>query len=478
MSLRRGKATTPTERRPRPDLSSPPDSLLSIFSSASETKVPSSKDRNLKAVRTNLATKRKIPVKGIQKHQSDSSVSINSMETSSDEDDVVVPIAPTTKSSKKRPWKRKQLQVFSVGRSSYSSAKHDDSSSESDSESLESSDEESSSSESSSDAPVVKQQLAPGKKRRRVVKPVKKAEESELEDEDEFEDELDSNRKPSAAVEKEEETEEKEDGKGDRHATTRVAKELPAMNIRRRNSKSAKHHAPRENNSAEDLQDTDEEVPLEDTTIGADYSGDVSDMPTEIQFKDDGCGKKRADHFTIQFSIEVTKKEATRLARGRAGHLKQKGRREESKQLLVATDRHCETIIKQVRQRLRTTMLPLVYARTEDSCKEGMDKVNQQREADVKKTAQLHEKLKEQREHFEKQLNEELEKRDQLRQEKLDAEKAGKREIHPAIARYLSESKGSDDLEQPNQRQASVATYRPAPKGTMARLLQKMTSEL
>jgi hypothetical protein len=189
-------------------------------------------------------------------------------------------------------------------------------------------------------------------------------------------------------------------------------------------------------------------------------------------FIDDGSGRKTIDCFTLNFSIAVMKKEAVRVAREQANALKNQGRTDENRRLLVAADRQSELIIQAVRGNLRNTNLPVAYATNEDSCKRGMDVVNEQREHDIEKSAQLLETMQQQAQRLEDQLNAEIEKREALQLDKEQKQSNVRKDMHPALTSYLSVSDKRDSFNQ------GTTPFRPAPKGTMDLLLKKMVDHI
>ena len=230
--------------------------------------------------------------------------------------------------------------------------------------------------------------------------------------------------------------------------------------------------------SSSDDQDEQAESYDESDKTEQDDDGDSSsvddDVPGKKRFHDDGSGKKPAHAYTIHSSIQLMKKEAKVRAQKAAAKLKKKGKRKEGQRVLVLSVKHCQLITDRVQKRLRSTNLPTLYRRTEDLCIGSMALVNQQRREDMVKRNLLSDKLKEQEDHLKQQLSLQEKRTAKARTNKeLTNEELG---VHPAIARFLGRTASVD--EKPGKKRIKRGRYRPAPKGTMKRLLQKMTSEL
>jgi len=134
--------------------------------------------------------------------------------------------------------------------------------------------------------------------------------------------------------------------------------------------------------------------------------------------------------------------------------------------------------MQRVRQRLRSSVLPARYTRAEDSCLESMAEINTQRRADLKKSAQLIEKLRLQQVQLEEELRQELHRNEQLQQQHAAMEQMDRDRMHPLLLAIRDKGPGQEQRaaggESTTTESSAYRNFYPAPPGTMARLCQAM----
>lgn len=215
------------------------------------------------------------------------------------------------------------------------------------------------------------------------------------------------------------------------------------------------------------------------------------DYSREQQFVDDGTGKQPVHSFTVNYVMGVLKQEAVAVAkqlsseiqsRGKASKSKKPVIKAESKHLLAVADKMSITTMTTMRQRIRTTKLPTLYIRAEDSCHEGIQLVNKQCRADIVKSRDLVKQLKSQGDALHAQLQELETQYQNVQRDHDTAGRINERETHPALRPYLlaasneaAATMGSEKAKNTTAPKA-LRCFQPAPKGTMSRLLEKMAS--
>lgn len=215
-----------------------------------------------------------------------------------------------------------------------------------------------------------------------------------------------------------------------------------------------------------------------------DSDGDVQSTTSQISAEShfhegDETRRRQFDNSILLYSTGVMKCFATDTTQEMINKLGAKDERKNSQQLALASDRHTKTIIEAVRRRLRENNLPEFYASigAGDTCKDGMERINKERALAVEKTALLSSKLAQQKEQLEKRLDTEIRKRDKLKEEEEWIRETSRKKVHPFIASYLEQSKRETETRQSKKQQtATTLEYIPAPPGTMAKLLDTITS--
>jgi hypothetical protein len=192
----------------------------------------------------------------------------------------------------------------------------------------------------------------------------------------------------------------------------------------------------------------------------------------ETQFLNDATGKKPVHASTLQFTIHVLQQQATQAITEIASDLRAQGAKQEAKQVQIRSDLHQKKIVQTVRQLLRSTKVPSTYAKVEDPCVEHMHTVNQERRQDMERADQLLDKLSQQRERLEQELEEETNRFNEL-QKRVAQDVKARDETH-----FLLSQLESDDPRNANAKKQGVdppRKLRSAPKGTMSTLLLKLT---
>jgi hypothetical protein len=222
------------------------------------------------------------------------------------------------------------------------------------------------------------------------------------------------------------------------------------------------------------------------TSLGTELSDSEDDITTysrtlyEPLFVEDGTGKKPIHGLNLKFACSLLQQQAEAATSKVCASLSRKGFKQESKRLQVRSDKHSKKVIGKVRQLLRSTKLPKAYTRAEDPCVEPMDRVNREREKDIERTENVLEKLAQQRQRLEEELKKETRRYEQLvvEHDNVHADANDDEHAHSLLSQLKGETSSSTGRHPKDGRQKAVPLkLRSAPKGTMSRLILKMTKE-
>lgn len=197
-------------------------------------------------------------------------------------------------------------------------------------------------------------------------------------------------------------------------------------------------------------------------------------------FRDDGSGRKPVHSYTLNYAIQLIKKEAEKAVKAVVVDVKQHQQMgNKNRNLSVAADKLSQTIVERVRLRLRETKLPAYYARAADTCLESLADINRQRRGDMEQSSLLLGKLRQQRMQLEGQLAGE-EKRKKLLRDRLAAmEQVDCDRIHPLLLLSKQRQKPATVVigKQPSSADPAFRSFCPAPPGTMARLCEAIVRD-
>ncbi|EEC43409.1 predicted protein [Phaeodactylum tricornutum CCAP 1055/1] len=146
--------------------------------------------------------------------------------------------------------------------------------------------------------------------------------------------------------------------------------------------------------------------------------------------------------------------------------------RDESRRIRQSTTKHSQAILKSTRLFLRSAKVSTVYTGAEDPMGSGLAQANKTRKADIERSNRILQQLESQQDVLEAELAEYVEKQSQL-EETLRALQASQERAHPllipALAPVAEENAWNEGF--PARR------FRPAPRGCMPQLLEKLGDE-
>jgi hypothetical protein len=146
-------------------------------------------------------------------------------------------------------------------------------------------------------------------------------------------------------------------------------------------------------------------------------------------------------------------------------------------QVLPVNRRLAETVTSRVRKRLRSiTRLPLVYIQSDDPCVEDMAQVNEGHGREMDGLQDLAGELENRCKELQEKVNEECDKQDQLEHMLEKSEASGSTQLHQLLPSQ-STSMHSGGTTNSLSRTTKDMYLKPAPQGTLKRLLMKLAEE-
>lgn len=188
------------------------------------------------------------------------------------------------------------------------------------------------------------------------------------------------------------------------------------------------------------------------------------------QFLDDGSGRRPVHAHTLHSAMRVVKSSAGRMVRMcRVTDVKK----------CIRLERHVESITQQVRQRLRTSKLPTVYTRADESCLDSMAEINSQRQVDIEMSKRVLEQLRVKRQQLEKELRNEMNQKEQYQQQHTSMKQYQRERVHPLLLDYTKDTMTQDlvVVESNTVETIKFRNFSPAPAGTMAKLCAAMLKQ-
>lgn len=207
-----------------------------------------------------------------------------------------------------------------------------------------------------------------------------------------------------------------------------------------------------------------------------------------LLFHDDGTGRKPVAAYTFNFALELMKTEAETAARvcpvAEEEDVVVTAKRDPAtrkRNFRVAADRHCQTILERVRQRLRRIQLPVQYARVGSADvgeAQGLAATNHQRRTDLEQSSRrLLDQLQQQRAQLERQWRALATQKEQWQQTLATTVTADRHRRHPLLRSLRRLPPGDDQNESQPPNHHNDRAYRrwaPAPPGTMTRLCEAL----
>ena len=180
-----------------------------------------------------------------------------------------------------------------------------------------------------------------------------------------------------------------------------------------------------------------------------------------------GVGVRNMNTFVTVFARKQMEREAESLARSMGREYKRQGQFSDYQAL------HTQTITRDImgklKSKLRNTTLPGTYAPCEDHAFEDLNAANEDRRKSKQESLETIERVREEQEKLQEEYRKKFVEYERVKRRFEELQTEGRREAHPLLAgsSVNTESAGHES-------QSKARKFRPAPQGTMNRLMDKI----